>query len=608
MAKTIEVQKESIPALVKRLENQFVFGTNQPSKYVEESPYEDIQKIYAYLDSKHTSGKKDSLGREKPFLNISVAARNIWFRATDRDRKDISIEATKTSEVVLDYAATAKIQDWMQRENFGMFLNLWGLELAGFNSAIVKFVEKDGRLIPTVTPWGRSIFDAIDFENNPKIEILELTESQLREKGYDEEQVDALITARKARENLDKQRKDNKNDYIKLYEIHGKFPLSVLKESQGKKPSKGDEKNIVQQMHVISYVATDKKDIFDEFTLYSGKEAKDPYMLTALIPTTDGSVSFNGSVKQLFETQWMVNHSAKAIKDQLDLASKMIFQTADGNFVGQNALSAIETGDILVHQPNMPLNQLANNSHDITALQNQATMWKNIGNEISGISESMLGVNPPSGTAWRQTEALLQESHSLFELMSENKDLYIEKMFREFIIPFIKKQLNNTDEIKAELEADDIQKIDKRYVPQEAQRRLVKKAIKSLINGETPNLNMAQEQSNVQNELSDLGNTRFLKPSDIETKTWKEVLKDLEWKLKFRNNESVNPDAVTTMNTLLMTIGRNPMILQDPTMRAIMDKILNVTQGISPIQLPPQQPANPQMGQVGAGQLSTIGK
>lgn len=109
----------------------------------------------------------------------------------------------------------------------------------------------------------------------------------------------------------------------------------------------------------------------------------------------------------------MVNHSQKSIKDQLDLASKLIFQTADANFIGQNALSSIETGDILIHNVNQPLTQVNNNSHDVTSLSNFGQSWKALGSEINGISEAMLGIAPKSGTAWRQTEALLQESYSL---------------------------------------------------------------------------------------------------------------------------------------------------------------------------------------------------
>jgi len=350
--------EQSVATIVRRLEQDFVSGTGTlMSDYVRTDLYTDINTIYAYLNSKHITGEKDSLGREKPFFNIVLSARNVWFRATDIDRKNIILTPTKEKDIVGAFLLSVHLQDWMRKENFGKFLNTWGLELAGFNSAVTKYIEKDGRLIPSVIPWSSLIVDQVNFADNLKIEILQLTEAQLYAKGFDKEVIESMCDAAKARETTKKQKKDNKNTYYKIYEVHGKLPLSYL---TGKDK---DDDTFVQQMHVISYMASNTKGEFDEFTLYKGREEKDPYMLTSLLPATDGSISLDGSVKNLFDSQWMVNHSVKAIKDQLDLASKLIFQTADGNFVGQNALFAIESGDILVHELNKPLTQVNNNSH-----------------------------------------------------------------------------------------------------------------------------------------------------------------------------------------------------------------------------------------------------
>ena len=122
-------------------------------------------------------------------------------------------------------------------------------------------------------------------------------------------------------------------------------------------------------MHVISFVAGKDKGDYDDVTLVSGREKQDPYLLTSLIKNTDGSISLLGSIKSLFEAQWMVNHSVKSIKDQLDLVSKIIFQTSDGSFVGMNALNNIENGQILIHKENQPLTQVANTSDNITSLR-----------------------------------------------------------------------------------------------------------------------------------------------------------------------------------------------------------------------------------------------
>src|SRR3990167_8469046 len=345
--------QQNIGEMVRELETNFISGGGTlMSKYVVSDLFEDISKIYAYLDSKHISGDKDSKNRDKPFFNIVLAARNIYYRATDIDRKDIQVKATNSKEVIPALLATIHLQDWMRKVNFGQFLNDWGIDLAGFNSSVVKFVESAGKLHPIVVPWSRLIVDPINFDANPKIELLELTEAELyQRKGYDKEMIERLCDALQARELTDKSKQDQKNNYIKLYEVHGNLPLSLL---TGKDT---DEDKFVQQMHVISFVESKQKGTFDDFTLISGRESQDLYMLTSLIPATDGSISLNGSVKNLFQAQWMMNHTVKSIKDQLDLASKLMFQTSDGNFVGRNVLTAIQNGDIMIHKVNEPVTQ-----------------------------------------------------------------------------------------------------------------------------------------------------------------------------------------------------------------------------------------------------------
>ena len=582
--------EKTLSEIVRTTEQNFINGNGtQMSKYVNTDLYEDINKIYAYLNSKHISGETDSQGREKPFFNIVIAGRNITYRATDIDRKDITIKPTKIRDDVPAFLATIHLQNWMRKENFGSFLNDWGLDLAAFNSSVVKFVEAEGELHCMVVPWSRLIVDQINFDKNLKIEILELTEAELKQrKGYDQKMVERLCDALDVRRLMDKTMQDNKDDYVKLYEVHGVMPLSFL---TGKED---DEDTYVQQMHVLSFVESKNKGQFDDFTLVSGRETRDPYMLTALLPATDGSISLDGSVKNLFESQWMMNHTAKNIKDQLDIASKLIFQTADGNFVGRNVLSSIEQGDILVHAVNMPLEQINNTSHDITSQQSFANMWKGLSNEINGVSESMLGQVAPSGTAWRQVEALLNESHSLFDLMTENKGLYIEDMLRKFVIPFLKKQMDHADEISATLEGHGISKIDAKYVPQEAVKRFnedaVNKVLKYLDTQSQSDIPSPYQQqtaeAQIKKEMASLGNQRFFVPSDIPDVTWKEVFKDLEWEVEVDvTGESSNKQTIlTTLNTALATVA-NPMYASNPTAQFIVGKILENTGVVSPIEL-----------------------
>lgn len=581
--------EKSIGDLIRKAEQDYTTGTTTIGKYVEFSQYENIEKIDAYLNSKHTSGDIDAMGREKPFFNIVTAAVNIWYRATDIDRKDIRIKPTRLRDRVMAFLASVHLQEWMRRSGFGIFLNDWGRSLARYGSTPLKFIEKDGELMASVIPWNRLISDTVDFENNPKIEILWLTPAQLKmNKAYDQEMVDKLLDTLTSRETTGKHKKDNKSDYIKLYEVHGKLEEEYLTGKEGN--------DYVQQMHVVSFTARKQKGGFDDFTLYSGREAKDPYMLTHLIKE-DGRAQSIGAVESLFEAQWMNNHSQKLIKDQLDFTSKVILQTSDGSFVGRNVISGLEVGDILVHAVNEPLTQL-NNKADITALQNFGAQWDTLARELTSTPDALRGENQPAGSAWRQTEALRQESHSLFEQMVENKSLAIEQMMRTFVIPHLKKKMDTSDEVAATLDMQGIDQVDSMYIPSEAVRRYNDQAKESILNGELPpEFDPQQAQSQIKGELAQLGNVRYFKPSDVPDVTWKEALADLEWEVMVdASGEETDKQAVLdTLNTTMTTIASNPAILDNPNMKLLFNKILEMTDAVSPLEMasipqPEQQP------------------
>lgn len=589
------MEVKSISQLVREMEDLDTNGVTTSSKYVTQSMREDINTTEAYLNSKHISGDTDYLGRPKPFFNIVVGARNIWFRATDIDCKNIKLRATKDEEMIEAFVATIKFQEWIKKQSFGQFLNDLGLNLASHGSTVSKFIERENELIAQVMDWNNIIVDPIDFENNVKIEKLWFTPSQLlKQKGYDKEKVKELLSKVETRETITGEQKDNKSGYIPVYEVHGELPLSLLTNDDK------DDETYVQQIHIVSFLAKkDNKDKYDEYTLYSGREKQDPYFITHLIKK-DGQTYAGGAVKNLFEAQWMVNHSQKQIKDQLDLASKIIFQTSDGSFVGQNMLSSIENGDILKHEINQPLERLSDNA-DISALQAFKADWQNVANQINGISEAMQGENAPSGTAWRLVQAQLQESHSLFELMTENKGLAITEMIRRYVLPFFKKQLNNDEQISAILEEENVKQIDSMYVPNEVARRLNQKKKETILSGEIfdPGFeaaDMAEANAEISKTLT--GNQRFIKPSDVPNKTWKEVFDDMEFDIDIDITGEAKDiqGAMATLTTIFQVVASNPAVLQDPTVKMMFSKILNLSGVVSPLELsqgsqpPPQQP------------------
>jgi hypothetical protein len=595
----------NICEIVRKAEDNYLSGETQISEYVSWSLKENVERIEAYKNSKHISGDVDSMNREKPFFNIGIAASNTWYRATDLDRKNIRVKATKESDYIPSLLASIKLRESFRRNNFGIFLNNWGRTLADYGSCISKHVEKDGQLISTVISWTRIIVDPVSFDGAPKIEKLYLTPAQLKaNKAYDQDVIKNLLDAKVSRETLSGTKKDSQSDYIEIYEIHGELDKGNLYDGEYEETGEFE-----QQMHVVSFLQTEDGE-YSDYTLYKGKEDKDPYYITHLIEE-DGRVMAIGSYERLFEAQWMKNHTAKQIKDYLDIASKLFFQTSDGNFVGQNVLTNLENGDVFIHGVNQPITAVNNYNQAFTAIQSFGQEWEGQANKTAGISEAMMG-EQKSGTAWRQTEALLQESHSLFELMTENKGLALEEIIKKYYIPFVKKQLDSKEEITATLSDYGVKEIEKRYIKNRAVEVSNMKNMEQLLNSDpysvvNPTTPEAEAQTLTQ-DLQTTGSQRFLKPDEVGIKTWKEIMKDLEWELEIDvTGEQHDTQAVmTTLNTLYMSMVQNPA--QAETSKLILSKILEQTGVVSPVEIQAIETAQsqPQM-QPQPTQLAPIG-
>jgi hypothetical protein len=246
----------------------------------------------------------------------------------------------------------------------------------------------------------------------------------------------------------------------------------------------------------------------------------------------------------------------------------------------------------MVYQNGMPLTQIANNSHDITSLQSFQNQWQAVGNQINGISEAMMGETPPSGTAWRLQEAVLNESHSLFELMTENKGLSLIEMLTKYVIPYLKKKMDTTEEIAEILTDYQIEWIDSKFVPNQIIARVNDEKKRIILGGQIYDTGMEEsfmqsEQQAIEDILSKQGNQRFIKPSDIKGETWKKSLEDLEWELDYDiTGESRDTrSAMTTLSSVLQTIAGLQGQPMSPEMKLVFDKILNLTGSISPLEI-----------------------
>ena len=138
----------------------------------------------------------------------------------------------------------------------------------------------------------------------------------------------------------------------------------------------------------------------------------------------------------------------------------------------------------------------------------------------------------------------------------------------------------------------EIKFIDSRYITNEAKRRVEQIKINTILSGEIYDPSqegelIANEEQLLQKTQNANGSQRFIKPSEIADKTWKEVFKGAENKLIVEvTGESKDIQAtMATYNTALGFLANLQGREMTPEEKLIFGGIIELTGAISPIEL-----------------------
>jgi hypothetical protein len=288
------------------------------------------------------------------------------------------------------------------------------------------------------------------------------------------------------------------------------------------------------------------------------------------------------------------NYSVKQKKDMLDLAGKIIFQTADQSVAAKNVLTDVENGQIVTTAVNMPLTQVNNVPASLPAFSELIAEWNTQADKVASTPEAVTGGALPSGTAWHLGVMLNEEGKSMFVYRQQEAGLFIQEIYQDWVLPFLVKQIKNEKKLVAELERDELEMVAKAL----AQFEAFKMAKKKILSGEI----VTHEEMNAVFETvkaSNLshGTRRAFALIDDMFKDWRgkvEVITTGEQK-----NKAV---MLETLFNIFQVVAKNPQVLQDPVMRRLFNQIVE-SAGYSPLLLDGPQGQQPQAPAAPAQQL-----
>lgn len=536
------------------------------------SQYETLRTIELYHGSKFKSGSKDSLKREKPFYNICKFRVNVAVRATDLDTKDVQIEADDVGAYGQSFILSLKNRKWMKASNFATLLNSMGLARAKYGHVVVKKVERPGELQIHVVPWRDLITDQVDITNGVKIERHYYSPADLQDmaKGSGWQNIDDAIATAEKQQSANVTGKGRYNRTlganIEVWEVHGVLPDSYLPTVEGVETS---DKTYSRQMHIVVLDEENKEEI-KGVSLFAGPEASDPYMDLAW-EKIDGRGLGVGVIEDLFEAQVWTNHSVKQKKDMLDLAGKIIFQTANTSIAAQNVLTDLENGAIITST--QPITQVNNAPVGLGALAQLMADWDTQAENVTSTYPAILGSTPPNGhSAFRLQASLQNEATAIFEYRRQEMGLLLQEMYREWILPFLVQQINRTTELVGEMTPDEAQIVAGLIADFQTNQK-VKDAI---LSGQvvTQAGMEAMKQSLLGAHVKAGTKRKFKFPKQF-------FQADYNVDVNMTGEQKDNQKMLTGIFQIFGVVGQNPNILTDPRMASLFNEAMELL-GVSP--------------------------
>ena len=519
--------------------------------------------------------EKNDYRNKRPFKNIIRPILNVQYRTEGFDVKDIVPYVDNEDNYYKSFLVKKFHDKWAIENQIDTFIDNVVESYIDYGGVLVK----DGEELEVVNLLSIAFADQTDILSGAFAIKHYFTPSQLREmSAWDKEMVEIAIL--KA-ETSKRQQKDNiasktPTKYIEVYEIHGSFPDEWIK---------GEKEKYSQQIHIISFYQDDdgqKKGL----SFFSKKEPKLPFKFLARDKIFGRALGFGG-IEELFESQAWTNYSEIRIMEILDIASKIIYKTTDKALANRNKTTEMDNGEILFVQEGRDIGQLDTSPRNLQVFTNALNEWNLHAKEMGGASDIFLGRQPSAGTPFKSLESQIIEAKSLHIYRQGKLAVFMEEIYRDWVIPRIAKEIVKENKFLAELSVDELQEIADKIVTSQANKFVKEK----ILSGELvlPE-DVEQEKLKIKDSFLKGGRKKFISILKDEFKE-----EELNVSVNIAGKQKDLAGITDKWTNILRQILSAPQVLDDPRMLKILNKLIE-SSGMSPLDIggmrPPTQMPN----------------
>jgi len=494
------------------------------------NPYQILNRVYFYYNSKFETGEIDEDGDKKYFFNINRAPCNVATKMIDFDTKDIRILTAEGGSLIKTWLFERDLRFWMKDKGFGLVLNRLFYELPIFGTVVLKIVNNDIYFV-----------DLRNFFVDPNADDLDKASYIIEVHYYTSLQFQRIAQEKKWenwQEVIDVFG-ESEEESIKVYERYGET---------------GDENGFTYKRSILAQIE-------DKWILLEEKEVdKHPYweFHWEKIP---GRWLGVGRVEILFDPQIRLNEVSNQQVKSSYWSTLRLWQTRDPG-TNRNLLTDVRNGEVLtVDSEIIPIDMADRN---LSYYSQEITKWLTNRDEVTFSYDVLRGERLPAGTPLGSAQLAAGMATSYFDQIRENIAMRIKELFYEVIIPQFAKERSQEHILR--IAGEDLDKMNTL-----CETLVFNNLVFDYISrtGKYPNSAELKLFKGIANEKIKRSKEKFVKiPADF--------YEDIKYKIDIDIVGEAIDTRVRAVNRwlALQAITADPTLLSDPTKRKIFAKYL----------------------------------
>jgi len=465
-----------------------------------------VQLIFHLKNSKFFKGENDYL---RAFKNIMEPVLNLAYWMEDIEVKDIVFFIENKAGRALSFLIK-KYHDevFVKENNVDTLLDEITESDVDFGGVLVQPTQSVPEVVPLQTiafcDQTNILGGPIGFKHNFSPSGLR----KMKKAGWGEpangatislDELIILAEAKKDPEGMQGQKKNNvtgKN--IEVYIVKGDMPEHWLLDNDNMHDYYG-------QVQIRAF-CTDKNNKKHGVALYRKKE-QDLSLRFHTSQKVHGRGVGRGGGEGLIHPQIWTNFGEIHKMRLLEAGSKVVLQTDDQNYTNRNAVQDMENLEVTTTEEGKQIRQVPTvGVNQIQLFSNSIENWFQHAQLIGSAFDPVLGKEASSGTTFRGQERTVSQGRGLHERRRGQRAKFIERIYRDFIIPKMVKEILGGKEFLATLTSEELTWVSDQLAENHTNREI----LEAIVAGREPGDKEALKQEFLES-FSRGGNKKILK-------------------------------------------------------------------------------------------------